>query len=346
MKFLIVGPAWIGDMVMAQSLFGWLHRLHPGAEIHVAAPRWSAALAGRMAEVAGTIPIEIGHGEFGLVRRWRTGRQLRQARFDRAIVLPNSWKSALIPFFARIPRRTGWRGEMRHGLLNDLRQLDRARLPLMIDRFNALAFEPGRIDDADDFPDAHPRPRLIVDAINGASAMARLGLDEDRPVLALCPGAEYGPSKRWPPVHFARVAAERIAAGWQAWLFGSAADRPAAAAVLSALPPGALAHCHDLCGQTDLLEATDLIARARQVVTNDSGLMHIAAALDRPLVALFGSTSPEHTPPLSPRAATLRAGLSCSPCFERRCRFGHTRCMTELMPARVLDALAEMEARP
>lgn len=346
MKFLIVGPAWIGDMVMAQSLFQWLRRLYPEAEIDVMAPQWSATLLGRMPEVDAAIVADFERGRLSVGKRFALGRRLAAKGYDRAIVLPNSWKSALAPFLARIPVRTGWRGEMRYGLLTDIRRRDKNRLPLMIDRFNALAFERGRIEDANDFPAPHPKPRLRADPTAAAATMARLGLNSGRPILALCPGAEFGPSKRWPPAHFASVAAERIAQGWQAWLFGSPADAPAAADLLHALPAEARAHCRDLCGHTSLIEAVDLIALAAQVVTNDSGLMHIAAALDRPLVALYGSTSFEHTPPLADRVASLSVGMSCSPCFERTCRFGHTRCMTDLMPARVLDALSNMEAEP
>lgn len=327
---LVVGPAWIGDMVMAHSLLQLLQRRTPAPVVDVLAPAWTRPLLARMPEVRAAIELPLGHGQLGLGRRRQLARQLR-GRYQQAIVLPNSWKSALIPFWAGIPQRTGWHGELRWGLLNDRRRLDRRRLPLTVQRFNALALAPGT-----GLPPV-PAPRLAVDPGQQAATLAKFAVASDpAPILALCPGAEYGPSKRWPPAHFARLAGDRLAAGWRVWLFGSASDRAAADAINQAVGRRAL----DFCGRTELDEAIDLLALASAVVSNDSGLLHIAAALERPLIALYGSTDPGHTPPLSDRAQVLRLGLDCSPCFRRQCPLGHHRCLVDLEPEQVLAALA------
>ena len=190
-------------MVMAQSLFMTLKQAQPNSVIDVLAPGWTAPLIERMPEVRRAIKAPFDHGRFDLAGRWRLGRTLRAERYDRAIVLPNSWKSALVPWFAGIPRRTGWKGEMRFGLLNDMRALDKQRLPMMVDRFNALAFDGGRIAAAADFPAPHPNPHLVVDTAQAERTRDKFGLESERPVLALCPGAEFGPSKRWPDDKYA-----------------------------------------------------------------------------------------------------------------------------------------------
>jgi heptosyltransferase-2 len=330
---LVVGPSWIGDMVMAQSLFLVLAERRPGVAIDVLAPRWSEGLLARMPEVRGGVTMPLGHGELGLATRHRIAARLRERGYAQAIVLPNSLKSALVPWFARIPRRTGWRGEFRYGLLNDLRRLDPARLPRMVERFAALG-----LDDAA-APIVPPRPRLRADGARGAALREKLGLAGATPVLAICPGAEFGPAKRWPAQHFAAVAAEQIASGWQVWLFGGAGDRAATAAVRAALAPAARERCADLAGRTSLGDAIDLLDACAAVLTNDSGLMHVAAALGKPLVAVYGGSSPDFTPPLCEDAELLVSALDCVPCFARECRYGHYRCLREQAPARAIEAL-------
>lgn len=335
-RILVVGPSWVGDMVMAQALFIALKQRRPAATIDVLAPAWSFPLLQRMPEVSSALTMPVGHGRLALGERWRLGRELR-GRYDQAILLPNSFKSALVPFFARIPLRTGWRGELRYGLLNDVRNLDEQRYPRMVERFVALA-------DAAESATAPgiPIPRLRADGERLAALLAQFELDRERPVLALCPGAEFGPAKRWPERHYAAVAAAMIARGWQVWLFGSANDRAVAQAIVQALPAPVQAQVRVLAGLTALAEAIDLLAAADAVVSNDSGLMHIAAALDRPLVAVYGSTSPAFTPPLGERVASLSIPVDCGPCFQRECPLQHLRCLTDLGPGQVLAALAEL----
>ncbi len=318
----------MGDAVLAHPLLVRLKARDPSGSIDVLAPAWAAAVFGRMPQVRATLPFPFGHGELKLGERRSFAKAL--PRYDRAVVLPNSLKSALVPWQAGIPVRTGYRGEMRYGLLNDLRRLDAKALPLIVERFAALAQPAG---EALERP--VPPPRLLVDAARQEATLAKFGLAPGTPVLALAPGAEYGPAKRWPARHFAELARTHQARGWEVWLFGSGKDAEITAQI-AGLAPGRV---RDLAGRTSLDEAIDLLALATRVDTNDSGLMHVAAALDRPMAALFGSSSPGFTPPLSARARVISLQLACSPCFERTCPLGHTNCLEQLDPARVLAAL-------
>lgn len=338
---LVVGPAWVGDMVMAQVLFKLLRSREPETAIDVLAPAWSLPLLARMPEVRRAIAMPLGHGRLELGVRYRLGRSLRAEHYRQAILLPNSLKSALTPFFARIPLRTGWRGEFRYGLLNDLRVLDQQRYPLMIERFAALALPPGAA-----LPEKLPYPALRIDRDQQQRLLQRFDLTGQQPLLALCPGAEFGPAKRWPERHYAHVASAMLAAGWRVALFGSARDRAVTEAIVALLPPALRAGVVDLAGATALEEAVDLLAACSAVVSNDSGLMHIAAATGRPLVVVYGSTSPAFTPPLSDRVAVLQLPVDCGPCFQRECPLGHMKCLVELDPERAIAALARLAPQP
>lgn len=333
-KILIVAPSWVGDMVMAQTLFKLLKQHSPNSHIDVLAPGWTRPLLERMPEVDDTLDLPFGHGQIRLNARHQLGVQLRSKYYDHAILLPNSFKSALVPFWARIPRRTGWLGEMRWGLLNDVRILNKKALPLMIQRFAALAFAANEA-----LPQDLPYPSFQVSehGVNTALDQHQLHDSQGQPILALCPGAEFGPSKRWPASYFAQIAKHYLQQGWSVWLFGSAKDQAFSLEIQALTSHG----CVDLVGKTALSEAVDLLSLSRAVVTNDSGLMHIAAALQKPLVALYGSTSPQVTPPLFTKARILSTGIECRPCFKRECPVLHHKCMQDLLPGRVLQALAE-----
>ena len=328
-RILVVGPAWVGDMVMAEPLLALLGEREPEAELHVLAPPATEPLARRMPRVAATRVLEVRHGELGLGKRLRVARELEALGFARALLLPNTLKSALIPFWAGIPRRTGWLGERRYGLLNDYRRLDPDRYPLMVERFLALALPPG-----EPVPRPLPAPRLTVDADNRARLVRELDLAGDRPVLALCPGAEYGPAKRWPAAHFAALARHGLERGMQVWLLGSPGDAEVCAGI-EALAP----EVKNLAGRTRLVDAVDLLSAAAVVVSNDSGLMHVAGAVGARVIDIYGSTSPDFTPPLGPDAAVVTLKLPCSPCFQRTCPLGHLRCLRELEPERVAELL-------
>ena len=328
---LVVGPAWVGDMVMAQALFMRLRERQPDAAIDVVAPRWSLPILERMTEVRRGIELPLGHGDFGAVTRWQVGRSLRAAGYTQAIVLPGSWKSALVPYFAGVPRRTGYRREFRYGVLNDLRRLDRTRLATTVQQFLALAEEREPLT-----PPGVPEPRLRADPARLPALMARLGLDPRKPAVGLMPGAEYGPAKRWPADHFAALAGRLASEGRQVWVFGSARERALGTVIAQGRPA-----IHDLTGRTELIDVVDLLSAAQCAVTNDSGLMHVAAAVGIRVVAIYGSSSPGHTPPLSKRAEVLYLGLNCSPCFERQCPLGHLNCLVQITPERVLGRVLE-----
>ena len=317
-------------MVLAQSLFKVLKQRHPGSTLDVLAPRWTLPLLDRMPEVRRAAESPVTHSDLKLGDRRRLGRKLAQEGYDQAIVLPNTFKSALTPFFAGIPVRTGYIGELRHWLLNDARKLDEKRFPQLAQRYAALALPRG-----EPLPLPLPTLALRVDEAERRAIMGRLGLDRGRPAAALCPGAEFGPAKRWPARHFAELAQGLAAHGCAVWLIGSQNDRQTGAEIEQA----AGGVCRNLCGETTLTEAIDLLASCSLVVSNDSGLMHVAAALGRPLVALYGSSSPAYTPPLSADARILKLDLPCSPCFQRECPLGHFNCMMQLTPDKVLAAV-------
>ena len=333
-RILVVAPNWIGDTLLAQPLLARLREKLPGAVIDVIAPAWTSPVLRRMPEVSEVIETPFRHGKLDLGMRWRIGRGLRQLHYDEAIVLPNSFKAALVPFFADIPLRVGFVGESRFGLLNILHRLDEKMLPLMVERYAQLAEKPG-----EEVRRPLAQPRLEVDQANLIITLSRLGLSRRGPIAVLCPGAEYGPAKRWPPAHFAELAHSLDARGYSVWMIGSEADRALGEEIASLSRNSAI----NVCGRTDLAGAIDLISVADIVVTNDSGLMHVAAALSIPLVALYGSSSPAHTPPLSENARLLRLGdLLCSPCLKRECPLGHFRCMNDLAPARVLAEIDDL----
>lgn len=316
---------------MAQSLFKTLKQRQPDVAIDVLAPGWSLPLLERMPEVAEAIDMPLGHGELKLGARRLLGKSLHNKGYRQAIVLPNSLKSALIPFWAKIPQRTGYVGEMRYGLLNDIRRLDKQRLPMTVQRFVAL----GLPKDAAQ-PAAVEAPGLRVSDESIDDALSRLQLQKpESKLLVLCPGAEFGEAKRWPAEFYAEVAKQCHRQGWQVWLFGSEKDQPVTATINRL----AANCCTDLAGKTRLAEAIDLMSLAEVVVSNDSGSMHIAAGLGKSLVAIYGSSDPGFTPPLNPEAKILRLGLDCSPCFKRECPLGHMNCLKELKPDKVLNAM-------
>lgn len=330
-KILIIGPSWVGDTIMAQCLFKLIKQLDPTAQIDVLAQKFLHPLLKRMPEVNQVIDLNLKHKELGLIRRYKLAKSLVKNNYSQAIVLPNSLKSALIPFFAHIPLRTGWRGEWRYGLLNDWRILDKHRYPLMIERFMAL----GLPNDAD-LPEEYPLPKLNIDKELTANTIKKFDLSlNPKPILALCPGAEFGRAKRWPTEYFAHIAKEKLKDNWQVWLFGGKKDED----IGQEIQNQAHDHCINLIGKTDLAEAVDLLSLADFVVTNDSGLMHVAAALDLKIIAIYGSTSPKFTPPLSNKVEILQAEVPCTPCFKRTCKFDHYKCLREITPELVLKTL-------
>lgn len=314
-------------MVMAHTLVQTL--ACTCIEVHMAAPRSTLSVAARMVEVAETHLLDFAHGHWNLRGRLAVARELRSKSFATAYVLPNSWKSALIPFFAGIPRRVGWVGGARYGLINHRPSYPVESLPLMIERFIALAHP---LTERPEQP--YPTPSLTSDKDNVQRLCQELKLSVNKPVVALCPGAEFGPAKQWPAEHFAAVAQEADAQGKVVWLLGSNKDADICQKIYEEAPQSI-----NLAGKTSLVDVIDLLSIASQVVSNDSGLMHIAAAVGVPVVGLFGSTSPDFTPPLGSFASVVQLDMSCRPCFQRSCPLGHTNCLQQLAPEQVIRTM-------
>jgi heptosyltransferase II len=332
-RSVVIAPQWIGDAVMTEPLLARL--AVQGETLTVAALPWVAPVYRAMPQVGDVIELPFAHGRLDLPERRRIAAQWR-GRYDTAYVLPNSIKAALIPAFARIPRRVGYHGEGRFGLLTE-RLRNPTGKPPMVEFYGALA-DGGVAADA--------TPKLQIDAATRDAALRKAGVERDA-YWVFAPGAEYGPAKCWPAEHYAQLAATLDRQhGLPIVLLGSAKEAALCESIAAAAPNV----CRVLAGQTSLLEAMALIGAARGMVSNDSGLMHVAAAFGVPQVAMFGSTSPLHTPPLNASARVLwlkdELGLDCMPCFDRECRYGHYRCLTEIAPARAARALDDALVAP
>ncbi|WP_225721262.1 lipopolysaccharide heptosyltransferase II [Candidatus Vallotiella sp. (ex Adelges kitamiensis)] len=329
---LIIAPNWIGDALMAQPLFALIKRLYPGIILDAVAPAWVAPILARMPEIRQIYSANFTHSKLQLYQRWKLAGNLRKSVYNVAYVLPNSLKSGLIPWFSGIPLRIGYTGEGRYMLLN-IRHPNplRGKRASMVLYYAALAYAPGA-----KVPSNLPPPQLAIDLNESIRVLHRFNLDTRAPLIVFCPGAEYGPAKRWPPNYFAALAnmIRQSFPYMQVIALGSFKDRIAAQAIVENAP-----NIYNLCGQTSLDEACALIAIASVVVTNDSGLMHVAAALCRPLVALYGSTDPRYTPPLSSLAKVQWLHLACSPCFARECPLYHLNCLHELSVDQVFNDL-------
>ena len=331
-KILIVGPSWLGDMIMSQALFKVLKNKF-SCTIDVIAPEWSCPILDRMEEISKSITLPVVHGKLGLKKRYILAKALEKENYDHAIILTNSWKSALIPFWSNIPQRTGWLGELRWGLLNDVRYLNKKKLPLMMERYVALAYSRG-----EHIPTEYPLPRLQIKEQEQAKVLTKFNIkDKNKKILALCPGAAYGSAKRWPENYFAEIANKKIQDGWDIWLFGSKQDIPVIDNVVQQIS----SKCYSFAGQLQLSKTVDLMSMTDIVISNDSGLMHMASSLGKYIVAIYGSTSPSFTPPFGKNARIVSENLSCSPCFKKDCPLQHHQCMKAIMPKQILDLLAK-----
>ena len=335
-RTLIIAPQWIGDAVMTEPL---LRRLHArGERLTVGALPWVAPVYRAMPQVERVIEFPFAHGGLQWTARRTLARELR-GQFDRAVVGPNSFKSALIPWWAGIAERVGYHGESRWGLLTTrLPNPSKTERPPMVAFYGALSGEAGF---------AAEQPQLTIASSDVDAALAPRALARGA-YSVLVPGAEYGPAKRWPAAHFATLASQMAqSTGQRIVLLGSAKDAPLCAEIAQAVQAAGAGPCIDLSGRIGLAEALALVSAARALVSNDSGMMHVAAAFGVPQVAIFGSSSPRHTPPLSAHArviwlkddANYQPALDCAPCFERVCPLGHTRCLQDVSPQRVFALL-------
>lgn len=315
-------------MVMAQSLYLALRAIHPAVGIDVVAPAWSRPLLTRMPEIDQIIDLDIVHGELGLGKRIAVGRQLRENNYSHAFVLPRSFKSALLPWLAKVPQRIGDLGEFRYGLLNKIFPSNKdKKTPNVVNYLRYLDLDVDIRAVKENY-----RPTLQVDQNQQKELLNKHQLPTDKPLIAIMPGAEYGPSKQWPAEHFAALLDLCYAQGWQGCIFGSPKDREVSEEIARLCKHAV----HNVCGETSIPEAVDLLAACRVAVTNDSGLMHIAAAVDVPTVSMYGATTPTYTPPLHPKAKMFYLHLACSPCWQRTCQYDHYRCLKDILPEDVL----------
>ena len=335
---LLIAPQWIGDAVMTQPLLAALRA--QGQRLTVGALPWVAPVYRAMAEVHRVIEFPFAHGRLQLSERRQLAKSLR-GQFQRAVICPNSLKSALLPWLAGIEQRIGYRGEARWGLLTHaLPNPPRHDRGSMVAHYLALGGAP--IAPASE----QLRPVLHVQADVRIAVLGSWGLHANG-YYVFAPGAEYGPAKRWPAPHFAELAGRLDA---PVVLLGSAHEAPLCDEIVRLAQRARAGSCTSLAGRSGLDESLALVAGARAVVSNDSGLMHIAAALGTPQVALFGSSNPRHTPPLSSTARVLWLKddaayippLDCAPCYARSCPLGHTRCLNDLTPQRAVEALATL----
>lgn len=337
-KILIIGPSWVGDMVMSQSLYITLKQLHPNSTIDVIAPAWCKPILDRMPEIDNAITMPFGHGQFAFWGRRKIGKKLAENNYDQAIVLPNSAKSALIPWFANIPKRTGWKGEMRFGLLNDIRT-NKKSFQYMVERYVALAHSKKEMLNSSSLGGLSqlPTPNLTIQKNTQQETLRKFNLENSDKIIGMCPGAEFGPAKQWPVENYANVADKMAMQGYQVWLFGSEKDRTTTTTIKNLVSPHLQHKVFSLAGDTSLIEAIDLLAICNTVISNDSGLMHIAASVGCRVIGLYGSTSPDYTPPLAKDVHILHTEIECRPCFKRECPLGHLKCLKELSSDRVID---------
>ena len=334
MKILVVGPSWVGDSVMAQTLYKRIKKELPSSQIDVMSPHWSLSLLERMPEVCKKIVSPFSHGETKLFERYKLGQGLKKENYDRAIILTNSLKSSLIPYFARIGVRTGWLGEFRYGLINDIRSSKKLKKSLMVEKFAALSlYEENYSIENLTFPE------LEINFANQRNFLEEFRIDYSNNTIAICPGAEFGPSKRWPAEYYAEIAKFYVNKGWNVLCIGSKNDEDIGMGIGSLNNLRSNESFINLTGKTSLQDAIDILAFTEKVVTNDSGLMHISAAVKTPLVALYGPSSPEYTPPLISKKKILRKTQGYEKVRYGSNEKGYHQSLLDIKPEEVLDAL-------
>lgn len=322
-RILVVAQAWVGDVVLSQILYALLKRQQPDAAIDVVAPGWAGALLRRMPQVSRHVPLDVGHGRLGLWRRSTAARRLR-GQYRQAIIIPRSVKAALLPWAAGIGERIGFDAGTPNPLITD----PRPRPPGVLARMAGLA-SPDPVD-----PDTIPRPRLETDPKQAAEVFRQWGMDPDEPTVGLMPGAAYGQAKQWGAESFSRLASMLAGQGRRVCVMGTSKDHALGDAIAHAAPERVV----NLCGKTTLDQAVDLASGLAAAVCNDSGLMHVAAAVKTPVVGIYGPTSPDTHPPLADAREICTARTLCSPCRRRSCPYGHHACMTRITPERVCEA--------
>jgi heptosyltransferase-2 len=344
-SILIIAPNWIGDAVMTQPLLANLKAQYTESKIDVLASTWVAPIYRACTEVHKVIEAKFEHKQLQWNLRKQLAKEIASKNYQVCFVLPNSFKSAIIPWLANIPFRVGYRGELRFGLINlALENPSKVNRPPMVEHYLALSQLLGD-EQALGLP-GNPTPKLNVPAGARLSVQTKLqsAKIDAANIYIMCPGAEYGQTKRWPTSHFAQLAQKLIASNPnnQIILLGSKSDHVLAQEIHSAANQSV--HIHNWCGSTSLDEAIALIGMSKAIISNDSGLMHIAAALKTPQVAIFGSSDPAHTPPLSDKAKVIWLNLPCSPCHKRVCPLGHLKCLNDILPEQVFATLNTLQS--
>ena len=337
MKILIVGPSWVGDAVMAQSLYKMIKGSSPLSSIDVLAPEWALGVLNRMDEIDDLIVLPFGHGDIRIRDRIDFGKSLRDRSYDQAIILTNSLKSSLIPYVARIPKRTGWLGEMRYGFINDVRKVNQEKHKLLIEKFSCLSVKP-LVGDSNEIP----WPSLSIDLPNLSKLLSKFSFNEVGKSIAICPGAEFGPSKRWPAKYYAEIVRYYLTNNWQVFILGSKNDLPVAKEIEDHISCTEKDSFINFTGQTSIQDAVDILSTCDLVLTNDSGLMHIAAAVNVRLLALYGPTSPEFTPPLSKKAKIIKKTEGFKKIRRGDLKDGYHQSLTMIKPEEVINRLSSL----
>ncbi|MDR3467827.1 MAG: lipopolysaccharide heptosyltransferase II [Xanthobacteraceae bacterium] len=329
---LVVPYMWIGDFVRGHTVVRVLKQRWPNRPVDMLTTTLCAPLVDYMPGVRQGIVWDLPRGRLALKQQRALAERLRAQNYGTALVMPRTWKAALAPVFAGIPERVGFVGEVRFGLINDWRWGEKA-LPRMIDRKVALALPPGTA-----MATEWPVPQLTVPAAEIAAWRAAHGLGLT-PAIALAPGS-VGSGKRWP--RYAEAARLLAARGFEVWVVGGPGEKALAADIVAAGGPSV----RDLTG-TDLRNGVLALAAARLAISNDSGLMHVAAAIGTPTMAIFGPTSPYHWAPLNELAAIVqtRTRVPCQPCHRPVCTMNDHRCMTEIAADEVVEIAAGVLAR-
>ncbi len=342
-RILIIAPNWIGDAVMSQPLLANLKTIYPKSQIDVLASPWVAPIYRACTEVHQVIEAQLEHKQLQWGLRKQLAKQLELNQYDAAFVLPNSLKSALIPWLANIPLRIGYRGEMRFGLINfALDNPSKINRPPMANHYLALCNVMDHSGEIDTNKPADPKLNISLEAKQSVGNKLQATAIQEKSVYVFCPGAEYGVTKRWPTQHFATLAQQLTTNEPNAHviLLGGKSDHVLGEEIISQVTN--TAQIQNWCGETSLDEAIALIGMSKALISNDSGLMHIGAALKVPQVAIFGSSDPHHTPPLSDKAKIIYLNLPCSPCHKRECPLGHLKCLKDISPGNVLEIIQNL----
>ena len=339
-RILIIAPNWIGDAVMSQPLLANLKTIYPRCQIDVLASPWVAPIYRACTEVNQVLEAKLEHKQLQWGLRKQLAKQLANNQYDSCYVLPNSFKSALIPWLANIPCRIGYRGEMRFGLINiALDNPSKLNRPPMANHYLALGNALNSPQEIDVSYPVDPKLNVSILAKQSISIKLQVASIPDKSIYVLCPGAEYGITKRWPTEHFTNLAKQLISnePNTHVILLGSKGDHILGEDITAQAKN--ISQIHNWCGKTSLDEAIALIGMSKALVSNDSGLMHIGAALKVPQVAIFGSSDPHHTPPLSDKAKVIWLNLPCSPCHQRECPLDHLKCLQDILPETVLRTI-------